>query len=128
MLRGAGSVFSLLHSGNSIGMLAADIGVVRLADEQSLAVGTVDGIVGVTTSTIELSANGNLVIGGTGVLSGKVVTLDTEGKAVEDPSGRIDAALLNGTAKTGIKLDGNNNIAAVGTNQTKSGPDIINQH
>jgi hypothetical protein len=42
-------------------------------------------------------------------------------------SGPITAALLNVTADTGIDLTGANDITAIGTNETNSGPDFINQ-
>ena len=42
-------------------------------------------------------------------------------------SGAITATLLNVTANTGIDLTGPNDITTIGTNQTNSGPDFINQ-
>jgi len=41
-------------------------------------------------------------------------------------AGTITADLLNVTANTGIDLTGANDIGTIGTNQTNSGPDVIN--
>ena len=40
-------------------------------------------------------------------------------------TGAITTALLNVTADTGIDLTGPNDIKKLGTNQTNSGPDVI---
>lgn len=72
-------------------------------------------------------ASGNLAIGQTASLSGGSISLQTAGMAVEASSGQIDTSLLNVTAGTGIDLVGQNDIATIGTRNTDSGPNTINQ-
>jgi filamentous hemagglutinin family protein len=88
----------------------------------------------VTGSVMEMQPNGALILTTTagnisiqadGVLSAYTVTLNVEGMITEFATGRIDTALLNVTAKTGIDLVGDNSIFSIGTNQSTSGPDII---
>jgi hypothetical protein len=55
------------------------------------------------------------------------VTLVSAGDISENTStGFIDAGLLNVEAQTGITLEGDNDIAALGTDETVTGPNEIN--
>jgi hypothetical protein len=86
---------------------------------------TVGGPINSGTGTLALTATaGNLLINGT--VEGNTVTLASTLGSVSG-SGPITAALLNVTADTGIDLTGANDITAIGTNETNSGPDFINQ-
>ena len=91
-----------------------------LRNDQTLTVtGTVDA------NTIVLSATtGDLV--NSGALHGNVAYLSSSQGEVYG-TGNITAAVLNVTADTGIDLDGTtNSIAHVETDETNSGPDVIN--
>ena len=60
------------------------------------------------------------------MVEGNIVTFGSTLGSVTG-SGPITAAVLNVTANTGIDLTGPNEIATIGTNDTNSGPDFINQ-
>jgi hypothetical protein len=97
-------------------------GNIGLTNDQTL---TVAGPLNAGTGNLSLTATaGNLLINGT--VEGNTVTLASSLGSVTG-SGPITAALLNVTADTGIDLTGSNDITAIGTNETNSGPDFINQ-
>ncbi len=86
---------------------------------------TVAGPLNAGAGNLALTATaGNLLING--AVEGNTVTLGSTLGSVTG-SGPITAALLNVTANTGIDLTGQNDITAIGTNETNSGPDFINQ-
>lgn len=74
---------------------------------------------------IALQSSSDLIIGKAGVLDAGAVSLRSGGRATESMTGQIDAGTLNVTAVTGIALIGNNDIGAIGTDETTSGPDRI---
>jgi filamentous hemagglutinin family protein len=97
-------------------------GNIGLTNAQTL---TVSGPVNAGSGNLTLATtSGNLAI--TGTVEGNTVTLGSTLGSVTG-SGPITASLLNVTANTGIDLTGANDIAAIGTNETNSGPDFINR-
>ena len=62
----------------------------------------------------------------TDAVNAGILTLTTLGSMTETGGGTIAASLLNISAGTGIDLDSaGNNIAAIGTDHTASGPNIV---
>ena len=97
-------------------------GDIGLTNNQTL---TVAGPLNAGTGNLALTATaGNLLINGT--VEGNTVTFGSTLGSVTGP-GPITAAVLNVTANTGIDLTGPNEITTIGTNDTNSGPDFINQ-
>ncbi len=106
----------------SLGDFASTGGHFALNDGQAL---TVSGTVNAAGQNITLqTTSGNLLVNG--ALDGDTITLGSSLGEVEG-AGTITASELNVTADTGIDLTGPNDIKKIGTNQTNSGPDIINQ-
>jgi fibronectin-binding autotransporter adhesin len=107
----------------TIGSFAnAGFGDIGLTNNQTL---TVAGPLNAGTGNLALTATaGNLLINGT--VEGNTVTFGSTLGSVTGP-GPITAAVLNVTANTGIDLTGPNEITTIGTNDTNSGPDFINQ-
>jgi hypothetical protein len=115
-LNGANMVTTLGSFANS------GSGNIGLANGETL---TVAGPLNAGSGNLALTASaGNLLINGP--VEGNTVTLGSTQGSVTG-SGAITAALLNVTANTGIDLTGQNDITAIGTNETNSGPDYINQ-
>ncbi len=97
-LLGSSANFTLDNSSNAVDTLAADTGAVTLADSADLAVDTVDGTAGVTSSgAATLTTTGNLTIGsGAHVTagSGSDVALAATGNFINDEGG--DAVVVSG--------------------------------
>ena len=111
---------TLAHSGNH---------AIQFTDDRALKA---LGDIGMGTGRVVLKTVGkgnDLRIGFHSTIGdGGVVTLVTSGEATEDASGEIDASTLNVTANTGIELTSTrNDILAIGTDQTDSGPNDIVQ-
>jgi filamentous hemagglutinin family protein len=122
-LTGSSGATTTLNSANLISNLGAftnTAGNFGLTDAQTL---TVTGTVNTGTKVLALHAtSGDLDIDA--ALEGKTVTLgSTQGQVVG--TGAITAHLLNVSANTGIDLTGANDIAVLGTDQTNSGPNVI---
>ena len=119
-----------LKAANQISDLKAftiSSGDFALTDAQALSVvGTVDDTD--QTGKINLvTTSGDLRIDGPGGLDASTVTLVSDQGEVAG-KGAITTNLLNVTANTGIDLDGtNNDIGRIGTDQTNSGSNVIDQ-
>jgi filamentous hemagglutinin family protein len=62
-LLGSGGNYALNNSGNSVGVLAADTGNISFVNGSGLAIGTVDGTVGITTAgTTTIVASGDITL------------------------------------------------------------------
>ena len=119
-----------LQGTNRIGVLHdftnRGTGDITIVNDQTLSIlGSITevrdgGAISLTTT------RANLVVGGAGSLSASTINLSAGSKAIENSTGKIKADLLNVTAESGIQLIGNNNITAVGTDHTDSGPNTIN--
>jgi hypothetical protein len=115
-----------LNGANMIGALGSfansGSGNIGLTNAETL---TVSGPINAGSGNLSLTtSSGNLLINGP--VEGNTVTLGSTQGSVTG-SGAITATLLNVTANTGIDLTGQNDITAIGTNQTNSGPDFINE-
>ena len=123
-LTGSANGTASLSGANQIaglGNFSDTAGNFSLTDEQALTIsGTVNS--GAKTQTIQVTS-GNLDL--TGALDAGTVTLGSSTGEVLG-TGAITANLLNVTANTGIDLTGANHITTIGTDQTNSGPNIIN--
>jgi filamentous hemagglutinin family protein len=122
-LTGSAGGTTVLNSANLITNLGAFTntgGNFELTNAQGLTVaGTVNS--GTRTLTLQTST-GDLDVNA--ALDGKTVTLgSTQGEVIG--TGAITAHLINVTANTGIDLTGANDIAVLGTDQTNSGPNVI---
>jgi len=123
-LAGRAAGATTLNGANHIGSLGDFTntgGNFALTDKESLTIsGTLN--TGSHNQTLQVTA-GNIDL--TGALDGNTVTLGSATGEVFG-AGTITADLLNVTANTGIDLTGANDIGTIGTNQTNSGPDVIN--
>jgi fibronectin-binding autotransporter adhesin len=122
-LTGSAAGTVTLNSANAItnlGSFTDTSGNFALTDHQSL---TIDGTVNVGSGNLTLqTTSGSLIV--SAALDGHALTLGSTTGEVEG-TGAITAALLNVTANTGIDLTGANEITALGTDQTNSGPNVI---
>jgi filamentous hemagglutinin family protein len=122
------SAVDLSSNNNLVGSLGVfstnNHGDFTLVDGQTL---DVSGAVNAGSHNISLTtASGDIAIDGE--LEAGTVNLMSAGQANESSSGAIVASLLNVTAQTGISLtSSNNNITAIGTDATASGPSNITQ-
>lgn len=115
---------------NNTSNVITDLGVFTaggnfaLTDDQNL---TVDGAVSAGSHTASITTVGsghNVAIHAK--LTGSTVNLVTAGNITESKKGDIDTALLNVAASTGITLTSKKNqITALGTHKTTSGPNKI---
>ncbi|MDM0074834.1 MBG domain-containing protein [Variovorax sp. J2P1-59] len=97
-LLGTGGIHTLTNPGNSIGTIAANTGSVTYTPAGNAVVGIVNGSVGITTtSTITISAGGNVVLnqpvsagaaGNAAVLSGANFINSAGASAIATPNGR----------------------------------------
>ncbi len=122
-LAGSAAGKTTLNGVNQIAALASFTdakGGFALTDAQSL---TIEGPVSTGKSNLTLLVtSGDLVVDG--ALDAHKMTLGSTLGQVYG-TGAITTALLNVTADTGIDLTGPNDIKKLGTNQTNSGPDVI---
>ncbi|MGA8613970.1 MAG: S8 family serine peptidase, partial [Xanthobacteraceae bacterium] len=110
LLNGSGGSYTLTHTSNSVGTLAANTGSVNFNDNGSLTIGSVGGISGVTGSgSITLTASGNLTIDSAGGISG-VTT-----------SGPITL-----TAGGNLTIDSGDSVNSTGNNVVLAATDFIN--
>lgn len=122
------STVDLSSNNNLVGSLGAfstnNHGDFTLVDGQAL---DVSGVVNAGSHNISLTTtSGDIAIDGE--LEAGTVDLMSAEQANESSSSTIVASLLNVTAQTGISLtSSNNNITAIGTDTTVSGPNDITQ-
>jgi len=122
-LTGSAAGTTTLNSANRIMNLGSFVntgGNFALADDRSL---TITGTVNTGSDDLTLQVtSGDLIVNA--ALDGHTVTLGSTTGEV-DGTGAITAALLNVVADKGIDLTGANQIAALGADQTNSGPNVI---
>ncbi len=93
LLSGPGASYALTGSGNHVGALAANTGAVALADADSLAIGAVNGVSGVTTTgAVSLATAGDLTIAAGSFVSGASPSLAANGAFVNQAGGNAVTA------------------------------------
>jgi filamentous hemagglutinin family protein len=120
---------AILNGANQIADVAFTTGNgnLSLTDDRDLSV---SGEVNTGTGALSLTTQNKGAISVTGTLATQgTLNLNSVTNVTEDATtGAIDAGILNVTAQTGISLtSSNNNIAAIGTDTTASGPNKITQ-
>ena len=127
-LAGGAATGASLNGANLVshlnGFTVSGTGDLSLTDGQTL---DVVAPVSVNNGTLSLTTTaGNIDFQGS--VSANAVNLVSAAQALEFSTGAIATGLLNVTAQTGILLtSSNNNITAVGTDSTTTGPNKINK-
>ncbi len=118
----AGGAVSLGSAGNMVGTLAGfgTPGAFALVDAQAL---TVTGPVSAGTSSLSLTASGNLAVNGS--LIGGAIALASTAAITEGAGGTLTAATLTGSANT-ASLGGSNTIGTLGSFTTAAGFALAN--